>query len=102
MRSWRSWHENTGIPGADDSQGSWSVSPAVDGFRFHSTRRAFEHDRRKDLNLQAAGRATMRITWRQIEDEPYMVVAWLAGALATASKRERARRSPDETGPPRC
>jgi very-short-patch-repair endonuclease len=50
----------------------------VDGFRSHSTHRAFEHDRRKDATLGAAGVATMRVTWRQIEDEPYAVVARLA------------------------
>jgi very-short-patch-repair endonuclease len=56
----------------------------VDGFRSHSTHRAFEHDRRKDATLGAAGVATMRVTWRQIEDEPYAVVARLALALARA------------------
>lgn len=31
----------------------------IDGFRFHSTRSAFEHDRRKDAALRAAGLAVM-------------------------------------------
>jgi very-short-patch-repair endonuclease len=53
----------------------------VDGFRYHSTRRAFEHDRRKDNDLRAAGLNTMRVTWRQITDEPLAVVARLAQAL---------------------
>lgn len=54
----------------------------VDGFRFHSTRRAFEHDRRKDAALLAAGVDTMRVTWRQLAFEPYAVIARIAAALA--------------------
>ncbi len=53
----------------------------VDGFRFHGTRRAFERDRRRDSLLHAAGERVMRVTWRQLEDAPLMVVAQVAGAL---------------------
>jgi very-short-patch-repair endonuclease len=56
----------------------------IDGFRFHSTRRAFEHDRRKDAVLQAAGISVLRFTWRQLESEPLTVVARLAALLARA------------------
>ena len=56
----------------------------IDGFRFHSTRRAFEHDRRKDAVLQAAGIAVLRFTWRQLQDEPLAVIARLAALLARA------------------
>jgi very-short-patch-repair endonuclease len=59
----------------------------VDGFRFHSTRRAFEHDRRKDAALRAAGIDVMRGTWRQLEQEPYAVVARVAQALAWCAKK---------------
>lgn len=54
----------------------------VDGFRFHSTRRAFEHDRRKHADLRAAGLEPMRVTWRQIEHEPLAVVVRMARAMA--------------------
>lgn len=54
----------------------------VDGFRYHSSRRAFEHDRLKDATLQAAGVATTRVTWRQITGARLPVVARLAQALA--------------------
>ena len=57
----------------------------VDGFRFHASRRAFEHDRRKDATLQAAGVRTMRVTWRQVDAEPYAVVARLAMAVARSA-----------------
>jgi very-short-patch-repair endonuclease len=56
----------------------------IDGFRFHSTRRAFEHDRRKDAVLQAAGISVLRFTWRQMQDEPFAVIARLAALLARA------------------
>jgi very-short-patch-repair endonuclease len=57
----------------------------VDGFRFHSTRRAFEHDRRKDTDLRAAGLETMRVTWRQVEHEPFALVARMARAIARST-----------------
>jgi very-short-patch-repair endonuclease len=54
----------------------------IDGFQFHSSRRAFEHDRRKDAALIGAGLTVIRITWRQLESEPYAVIATIARALA--------------------
>jgi very-short-patch-repair endonuclease len=54
----------------------------VDGFRFHGSRAAFERDRRRDQRLAAAGIQVIRITWRQLEEEPMAVLARLAQALA--------------------
>jgi very-short-patch-repair endonuclease len=54
----------------------------IDGFAFHQGRRAFEHDRRRDQRLRAAGYDVVRITWRQLVDEPERIVALLAGLLA--------------------
>ena len=54
----------------------------VDGFRFHSSRRAFERDRRRDADLQAAGFSVLRLTWRQIVHEPHPTIARTARALA--------------------
>lgn len=53
----------------------------VDGYAFHASRAAFERDRRRDAVLQLAGHRVLRVTWRQIVDEPYALVAQLAGAL---------------------
>jgi hypothetical protein len=61
----------------------------IDGFCFHSTRRAFEHDRRKDAVLQAAGISTPRFTWRQLVQEPLAVVV---GARSAAGPGLRAQR----------
>jgi very-short-patch-repair endonuclease len=54
----------------------------VDGFRFHSSRSAFERDRLRDTELSSQGFRVIRITWRQIVDEPVALVARLATALA--------------------
>jgi very-short-patch-repair endonuclease len=54
----------------------------VDGFAYHSTRAAFERDRRRDAKLQSVGFAVVRVTWRQILDEPEALVALLAQSLA--------------------
>jgi very-short-patch-repair endonuclease len=53
----------------------------VDGFAYHGNRAAFERDRRKDAALVAAGYRVIRITWRQLVDEPHTVVALLARLL---------------------
>lgn len=54
----------------------------VDGFRFHGHRQAFETDRRRDLDLEAAGWRVLRITWRQLTEQPLLVAARIAAALA--------------------
>jgi very-short-patch-repair endonuclease len=53
----------------------------VDGYAYHGNRAAFERDRRKDAALVAAGYRVVRITWRQLADEPHAVVALLARLL---------------------
>ena len=47
----------------------------LDGNATHATRQAFERDSERDRNLQAAGWRTIRITWRQLHDEPDAVAA---------------------------
>jgi very-short-patch-repair endonuclease len=54
----------------------------VDGYAFHSTREAFERDRARDAELTARGQRVLRVTWRQIVEEPEAVIARLAAALA--------------------
>ena len=53
----------------------------IDGYAFHSSRRSFERDRRKDRELAAAGYLILRITWRELTDERDAVVATLSAAL---------------------
>jgi very-short-patch-repair endonuclease len=54
----------------------------TDGWDFHSDRTAFEQDRRRDAELVARGYRVIRVTWRQLAEEPIAVVARLAAALA--------------------
>jgi very-short-patch-repair endonuclease len=59
----------------------------VDGFAYHGSRAAFERDRSRDRRLTAAGMSVIRVTWRQLDQEPLAVVAQLAQALAAPSRR---------------
>jgi hypothetical protein len=54
----------------------------LDGYAFHTTRAAFERDRARDRRLQAAGWRVVRITWRQLHDEPCELAAELGTLLA--------------------
>jgi very-short-patch-repair endonuclease len=54
----------------------------IDGYAFHSSRSSFEHDRRRDAVLAARAWRVVRVTWRQLTDEPEALVAVLAAALA--------------------
>jgi very-short-patch-repair endonuclease len=54
----------------------------IDGYGFHSSRRSFERDRRKEADLVAAGLRVARVTWRQVTGEALGVAARLATALA--------------------
>jgi very-short-patch-repair endonuclease len=54
----------------------------VDGFAYHSSRQAFERDRRKDAALTAAGNRVVRITWRRLTTEPISLSAQFGALLA--------------------
>jgi very-short-patch-repair endonuclease len=58
----------------------------VDGYQFHGHRDAFERDRKKDQVLTAAGYTVIRITWRQLTEEPIRVIAAIASALSLNSR----------------
>jgi very-short-patch-repair endonuclease len=53
----------------------------VDGFAYHGSRAAFERDRLRDAELQAAGYRVVRVTWRQLVERPEALIARLAQAL---------------------
>lgn len=65
----------------------------VDGYRFHGHRSAFERDRRKAMALIASGYTVIRVTWRQLTQEPHAVVAAIASALSAASRATEYRDS---------
>jgi very-short-patch-repair endonuclease len=53
----------------------------VDGYPFHSHRRAFERDRRRDAAHVAAGYRVIRVTYRQLLEEPVAVAVVIARTL---------------------
>ena len=57
------------------------VALEVDGALTHGHRLAVERDHRRDLGVQAAGYRTVRVTDRQLTEEPLHVVARLARLL---------------------
>ena len=62
----------------------WSpqrVAVELDSRSVHATPRNFESDRRRDRVLIAEGYGTIRVTWRQLRDEPEAIVADLQLAL---------------------
>ena len=54
----------------------------VDGWSTHGHRFAFERDRARDAELAAMGYLVLRFTWRQLRDNPLLVAAQVAQALA--------------------
>jgi very-short-patch-repair endonuclease len=65
-----------------------SLAIEVDGYAFHRSRDRFEGDRVRDAELAALGIQVIRVTWRQIRDEPAAVLARLARALGRAESRK--------------
>jgi hypothetical protein len=58
------------------------VALELDSRQFHDTPAAFETDRRRDRRLVAAGWRPVRITWRQLTDEPDAVARDLRRMLS--------------------
>jgi very-short-patch-repair endonuclease len=57
------------------------VAVELDSREIHGTRKKFESDRLRDRILIAEGWRTMRITWRQLHDEPGEIAEDLRSAL---------------------
>jgi hypothetical protein len=57
----------------------------LDGRTVHDTAAAFERDRARDRRLHAAGWRVVRITWRQLREEPEALAADLRAVLGRAS-----------------
>jgi very-short-patch-repair endonuclease len=57
----------------------------VDGWQFHKTRAAFERDRARDAALLVAGYRVVRVTYRQLRDQPEAVADTVRRLLAAAA-----------------
>lgn len=62
----------------------------TDGWKYHRTRDSFERDRRRDQRAAAVGFQTLRVTWRQLTDEPQRVRGTLVAAVVDRSWMELA------------
>jgi very-short-patch-repair endonuclease len=60
------------------------VAVEFDGFAFHGDRMAFEADRLRDAELQARGFRVIRVTWRQLVDDPAGVIDRLSRVIRAA------------------
>jgi predicted transcriptional regulator of viral defense system len=58
----------------------------LDGYGSHHTRLAYERDRARDRALTAAGWRVIRITWRQLHDEPEALARDLRASLTRAPR----------------
>jgi hypothetical protein len=57
------------------------VAAELDGHAAHRTAAAYERDRLRDRELHAAGWRVIRITWRQLDDDPIALAADLRRML---------------------
>lgn len=67
----------------------------TDGYRYHGGREAFEDDRDRDLRLKSMGYEVIRLSYRQITNDPRAVVA----ALTAQNGRSRATGRSDPVRP---
>jgi very-short-patch-repair endonuclease len=69
----------------------------IDGFTYHSGARAYDRDRVRDDELEAAGYRVRRVTYSQIRDDPHATVARVARALAAPERAKLADDAPRGT-----
>jgi very-short-patch-repair endonuclease/predicted transcriptional regulator of viral defense system len=65
----------------------------IDGFPFHSSRQAFERDRRRDAEFAALGLRVVRVTWRQLDREREALLVRLTRALDASGRSGRSGRA---------
>lgn len=68
----------------------WGIAVEVDGFAYHSSRRSFASDRRRDAELLDAGIIVIRVTWEQIVREPTRTMVTIGRALERSRLAGRA------------
>jgi len=61
------------------------VTVELDGYRYHSSRHAWESDRRRERDARVRGDEFRRYTYGDVFEEPKLMLAELRGLLAGAS-----------------
>lgn len=59
----------------------------ADGFAYHNRRGSFENDHQRDLELKARGFTVMRVTWRQLVEEPKATAGLINRSFGHAEAR---------------
>jgi very-short-patch-repair endonuclease len=59
----------------------------IDSHRFHTSRSAFERDRRKEAAVKSAGLDFNRVSDHQLNQEPYAVIAFVTQRLTLRARR---------------
>jgi very-short-patch-repair endonuclease len=62
------------------------IAVELDSRGVHGTKKRFESDRQRDRILLAEGWRTMRVTWRQLQEEPEAIAADLSLALGSPGR----------------
>ena len=77
------------------------IALEIDGWTYHSSRRRFEGDRRKDNWLRSRGIEVIRLTWRHITRDATASAVQIGQALALAKLRRDARKeaAPNASAP---
>lgn len=83
VNAWIPYPEGSGAE-ADFLWRSHNLIAEVDGRDVHTTRRAFESDRRRDQRLVTLGYRVIRFTWRQVVHDRRHVAGTLTALLRTA------------------
>lgn len=63
----------------------------MDGAAFHSTPARIEADKKRDAELAALGYLVIRVTWRQLVDEPHAVISRIALTLGRRAAMDAQR-----------
>jgi very-short-patch-repair endonuclease len=61
----------------------------TDGYRYHRGRQAFEDDRGRDLDLRGRGYSVIRLTGKQVDEEPRRVAEVVSAALRVGADAAR-------------
>jgi ribose 5-phosphate isomerase B len=73
---------------ADFAYPDHRIAIELDSEKWHMDRDTFERDRLKQNELHALGWRVYRFTWRQLQDNPVMVISTLATALSRQNGQE--------------
>jgi very-short-patch-repair endonuclease len=80
-------HEFNAVVGRFEVDAWWEAPRLVvevDGWRFHGDRASAERDSARDAELAGFGIRVIRVSWRQLVNEPDRVRNWIRNALGAS------------------